>query len=340
MRLAALNTGPDFHLLDHIAPLASLMNMPLFLTEEKNSELAEKYYPQVQSIYLPDLEHRLSYFADTFDALFECKYWAPHLKQLFSDLYSKNMRLVFCPHGQSDKGYATPLLAPYMEQDIVLVYGQLMQEMLRELKVPARSVVVGNFRHTFYLAHQSFYDELVEKEIFSHLPRNKKTLLYAPTWNDADQATSFFESAPALFSEIPEEWNLLIKVHPLLEQRDPVHYYRIAALAERPNIHLLSEFPPIYPILARADAYLGDYSSVGYDFLPFGRPMLFLVKPSLPQGRLHACGTILHSPHSIFSQISKQESLKKSKQELYRLAFEKCDPVEISEKVVRSLSRY
>ena len=127
MRCAAVNSGPDFHLLDHIAPLAHLMNMPLLLTEEKNFELARRYYPQVDAQYHPDLEHRLSFLAEQFDALFECKYWAPHLKRLFRDLYRKDMRLVFCPHGQSDKGYAAPLLSLYSTQDLVLLYGELLK---------------------------------------------------------------------------------------------------------------------------------------------------------------------------------------------------------------------
>ena len=58
---------------------------------------------------MPDLEFKLSAIAEQFDVLFECKYWAPHLKLLFQQLYNKKMQLVFCPHGQSDKGYQTPL---------------------------------------------------------------------------------------------------------------------------------------------------------------------------------------------------------------------------------------
>ena len=321
IRCAALNTGPDFHLLDHIAPLAHLMKMPLLLTEEKNYDLARRYYPQLKTRYIPDLEHQLGSLAAEFDALFECKYWAPHLKRLFLDLHQKHMRLVFCPHGQSDKGYSTPLLAPYAEQDMVLLYGPLLQEMLRDLNVEATSVVVGNFRLLFYLQNKPFYDAIAEKEIFSHLPPNKKVLLYAPTWSDADQATSFFQWAPSLLSAIPEEWTLLLKIHPLLEQRDPARYYRIAALADRPNALLISEFPPVYPILARADAYLGDYSSIGYDFLYFHRPMFFLLNPSLPQGRLHSCGTVLDSPRTLFSEMDKHKNFADLQTALYIHAF-------------------
>ena len=39
---------------------------------------------------------------------------------------------------------------------------------------------------------------------------------------------------------------------------------------------VLIEFPYIYPLLEFCDIYLGDCSSVGYDFLHLNRPMYFL----------------------------------------------------------------
>ncbi len=187
LRCAALNTGSDIHLLDHIAPLAHLLDMPLITTDELNYSLAQKYYPQIKTRHEPDLEHKLGDLAASYDALFECKYWAPHLKLLFRQLFNKEMRLVFCPHGQSDKGYQSPLLAPYVQQDRVLLYGNLLSQMLQELKLqPPPSATIGNYRLNFYKKHRSFYDELAENEVFSKLPRGNLNLLYAPTWKDAD----------------------------------------------------------------------------------------------------------------------------------------------------------
>ena len=94
------------------------------------------------------------------------------------------MRLVFCPHGQSDKGYRTPLLAPYAFQDTVLIYGSLMLEMLRELGISVPShAIIGNYRRAFYLKHRLFYDSLAAEEL--RLDRSKRTVLYAPTWKDS-----------------------------------------------------------------------------------------------------------------------------------------------------------
>lgn len=321
MRLAAVNTGPDFHLLDHIAPLASHLEMPLLVTDERNRDLALRYYPQVSLHYMPDLEFQFASLAKEFDALFECKYWLPHLKGLFRDLYGKEMRLIFCPHGQSDKGFQAPLLAPYAQQDAVLLYGELQIQMLRELKIwPAISsyAVTGNYRQQFYQEHRAFYDAVAAMEV--DLDRNKKTLLYAPTWRDADEATSFFECGAKVISELPADWNLILKLHPLLEQRDPALFYSIAALAEKkPNAFLVEEFPPVYPILSLADVYLGDSSSVGYDFLSFEKPLYFL--PTKHIGRLHACGRRIDPERNLYRQLDEPDLYAAERQRLCRLAF-------------------
>ncbi len=50
----------------------------------------------------------------------------------------------------------------------------------------------------------------------------------------------------------------------------------INALAEgikHKNVVLIEDFPLVYPLLAATDIYLGDVSSIGYDFLMFNRPM-------------------------------------------------------------------
>lgn len=324
MRCAALNTGPDFHLLDHIAPLCAQMEIPLFIEEEKNFSLAKTYYPMVETHYIPDIEYRLGEIASSFEVLFECKYWDPQLKKIFAELYQKNILLLFCAHGQSDKGYSAPVLRHYALQDGALVYGALLQDMLRELKIRSNFVQTGNVRLFFYKKHKQFYDAIVQREVFSRLNAQNKTVLYAPTWKDSDEATTFFQSIPNLLSSLPDSWNLIVKVHPLLEQRNPEQYYRVEALLEgRPNVLLLAEFPLIYPLLSLVDVYLGDYSSVGYDFLAFQRPMFFLLHPHLPRGRLHMCGVVLERPEDLFREIEKNQGFQEAQKSLYAYAFEK-----------------
>ena len=330
--IGALNTGSDYHLLDHIAPLADLLDIPLIVSEELNFKLAKIYYPHVRLEYQEDIEFHLNTLGERFNALIECKYWKPHLKALFQNLHKQQINLIFCPHGQSDKGFASPLLAPYAQQDIVLLYGNLLIEMLKSLKIWSsidRFAMIGDYRKIHYLKYQSFYDLLAEKEIFSSLPLKNPTLLYAPTWQDADGSTSFFEKAKKLTKAIPQDWNCIIKVHPLLEQRNPAFYYSILkAFDSHCNIRLVSEFPSIHPILERVDAYLGDFSSVGYDFLPYNRPMIFFPHPTLPPGKLHQCGLFwdLETPLSSLLEKSQAPSLNQRQKALYSHAFSSISP--------------
>lgn len=320
MPSVAINSGPDFHLLDHIAPLAEMLRVPLITTEEKNWKLAQLYYPQIEHRFMPDMEFRLEEISAEFDTLIECKYFQPHLKWLFKTLFNKEMNLFFCPHGQSDKGYLTPLLAPYALQDLVFVYGPLMLDMLFEQNIQLKNHrIVGNYRLAFYKKHQAFYDKLAADQV--KLDFSKKTLLYAPTWNDADQQSSFFTYAKRVIEELPESWNLIIKLHPLIKQRNPAEFFQIIDAVSQKNISLLDEFPPVYPILQLADAYLGDASSVGYDFLFFEKPLYFF--PRKGNGRLHQCGKTIDLTQSIYGQIDLDDCYKQEKRKLYTYAFGK-----------------
>ncbi len=327
MAHCAVNTGLDFHLLDHIAPLASLKQMPLIVTEEECADLCAKYYPEVKVHLIPDLELRYGEIAQQYDSLTQCRLWSPHLKELFRTCFAKNMELVFCPHGQSDKGFGAPVLSPYAHQDVVLLYGNLLKDMLNDLKIPLKNhAFIGNYRFAYYTQHKERLFKAAHTEIFSHLNPANKTLLYAPTWNDADEASSFFKHCEKILNDLPSHWNLLIKLHPLLEQRDPALFYRIAALEQKkPNLLVVDKFPLIYPILETIDAYLGDYSSIGYDLLAFEKPMFFIEQPHLPKARLHTCGHRIDPNTDLFETIEANlklsEDLKNKQKQLYAHAF-------------------
>lgn len=332
---AGLVMDHNFHLLDHMAPLAFLLNIPLITTEEETAALAKTFYPHVEIRHLPDIEFRMKDIAAEYDILFNCQYWGPSLKDCFQTVFIKEVKLVFCPHGQSDKGYKSPVLALYEFQDAVLLYGNLLKEMLVELniwnslKAHAR---VGNYRLKYHQLHEKREDALVQTHIFSKLVPSNQTLLYAPTWKDADASTSFFLACERILQDLPSHWNLILKVHPMLPEKDPALYYRLAVLEEkRPNFLVVHQFPLIYAILKRIDAYLGDYSSIGYDVLAFRKPMFFIASPHIPQARLHSCGQMIDCSKHIFQQIenglAKNQTFRDRQTALYHHAFDTIDDV-------------
>src|SRR5262249_6986300 len=150
------------------------------------------YYPEVTLRYIPDIEYRLKELSEEFSTVISCDYWHPaHPFQ----------RPIFCPHGQSDKGYDSPILAPYAVQEAVLLYGDLMETMLDELdllkQIPKRAKI-GNFRWVYYQKEKKRLEALAQEKVFGRLERQNRPLLYAPTWRDKDGATSFFDGGQKL----------------------------------------------------------------------------------------------------------------------------------------------
>lgn len=338
---AALNPVGQIHYIDHLAVISIIMGIPLIFYDEQDYELGIRYYPRLKAIKeeYDDINPE-SLMAD-YDVIFTSDLWAKEAFEkhfnILEKKYNKQLRRVFCPHGFSDKGFYFKGCA---FEDICLIYGQNMKDLLNRyhaLEQLSSYVITGNYRYAFYLQHQDFYSKVVEEEILSKFSEKRRPLIiYAPTWQDYEDSTTFFDSSAYIMGQLPSDYNMIVKLHPMLEQNDPGAYYRIMGKFEqKPNIHFIREFPPVYPLLATADIYLGDMSSVGYDFLAFNRPMFFLNKlrkdskidPSL---FLYRCGVeILPENFPKLYQIidqhlaENQETLTSIRSEIYDYTFGK-----------------
>ena len=336
MSTAVFLYGPAWHHIDHLAPLAQLLKIPLFVTDEEIEEGIDKYYPAL------DLRRM-----DRFDA-------APYLVQEYSSLISclpkveidqliffaqqklkKLLVLLWCPHGQSDKGAISGFLKFLKQERALLLYGrrmidQVTPEVLKEVKGFA---LLGNYRLADYKTHKAFYDKQAEPH-FNALNSAKMTILYAPTWNDSEDSSSFFHAYHELISHLPKEVNLIIKPHPNLKLQNPHFFEKIREeLDSHPHILLLEDFPLIMPLLAKCDVYIGDASSIGYDFLAFDKPMVFLNQnerdPKLDAGLyLYRCGIQLLPPEypKIFEKLNEllpydKEFFSETRKEVYDYAF-------------------
>jgi len=306
--VAALITGPHTHLIDHLAPLCEKLNCPLITAEKKVADLAFSYYPSIKTLYVPYNELTLRYLS-SYDTLISSTFWKPLQKKLFQMLFSKDINLVFLPHGNSDKGHIKPLLEPYAFQDHVFLYGNQMIEHLKKREVfdQLKSYsIIGNHRLDYYQKHQEHFDAFTYKKVFSHLNPENKTLLYAPTWNDYENLGSFASFSQRLVDGLPDNLNLIIKPHPLIKERSIEQYVQLSV--NKKNILLLEDFPPVYPLLAKVDGYIGDFSSVGYDFLYFQKPMFFFDKENRkekdPTCKLFSSGIKLDSSKDLYLQMT------------------------------------
>ncbi len=285
--IVAISSGPETHL-DHLAPLCALWEIPLIVTNEDHFELGKKFYPMVDIRHVPLGELTLEFIALHYETIVTCgKFWAMELKPMLKLLYRKELRFVFVPHGFSDK---EELLNMPVDQDIHLTYKNL-----------------GNLRYEFYHQYKTHFDQLAQ-EFFN---TEKKAVLYAPTWETTATSTSFFESTGRIIDALAAKYNLLIKLHPLLEENDPARFHRIIGKYESKARFILN-FPAVYPLLEKSTVYLGDFSSVGYDFLTYNRPMFFLKQG----GKLCECGEPFMG-----SIESAQEHLSAIREKTYTAAF-------------------
>ena len=286
----AILTGPATHL-DHLGILSALLEIPLIVTEESTFQLAKHYYPQINATLMELSDLSMDYLCSHFDVLFESgKFWALELKPFMKLLHNKNMRFIFCPHGNSDKGHS---LTHHPDQDISLVYGNHLYTHLEKtgaLVNTRATIATGNYRYPFYRKFSTFYDELADIEVFSHFTHSKPTILYAPTWHGKENPTSCFKATEKIISQLGNDYNLIIKFHPFLIEDFPGKILNLIHRYEKhPSVHFIEQFPPIYPLLKRCDIYLGDYSSIGYDFLSFDKPLYFY-RPRHSPSDLSACG--------------------------------------------------
>jgi len=255
MKSAGLIYDESFHYIDHLGPFCAMRGCPLIVCEPTVAELCRAYYPglEVLEVGIGDLR---SVFPEE---LISCDNRAL-LQQALGRWIPEQFRMLWLPHGMSDKGWKQPFFEALGQEDGLFVYGERMRDVLRQKGVQVPCVSVGNFRKRYFEQHRMFYDRVMHEKF-----GEERFVLYAPTWEDCEHNGTFWDAVGVL----PQ--NVLVKLHPNTERKYAVKLAQCKA-------RILERFPPVYPVLARTNAYLGDMSSVGYDFLSFERPMFFLRK--------------------------------------------------------------
>lgn len=323
--IASLLHGYAPPYLDHLAPLSSLLDIPLVVTDKEIEKQALLYYPDLSVEYVDEI-HAPEYLIQLYKKVIVCTpralFNASFLPQQL--LSRKKIQTLWCPHGNSDKGHKVPFMEALAEEEYLLLYGKKMEDFLEEkgsLHSGQTRIFVGNFRKLYYEKHQAFYKNLW-KQVMPPSFFDRPYLLYAPTWNDAERSSSYPQALEALLASFPSDYHLLFKPHPHLSCSSISH----------PALYTLQHFPPIYPILAETLCYIGDFSSIGYDFLSFNRPLLLFNPhkrdPFSDKGmHLHSCSTSL-DPDSyqelgtILPQVLRDSApLQAARSKLYSYTF-------------------
>lgn len=317
MRACVLNQSSHIHYYDHLSPMAALLGVPFLFVEEDDLARNMRYYPGLKGEIVAFQEFNPEYLLQNYDIVLMSDLWDRHVfREKFGPLeeeYGKTLRHVHVPHGFSDKVFYIRKMA---NEDITFVYGENMLDLLKGEGVYDnlnQFILSGNYRYSYYKKNKEYLDRIAKEDVLGGLDPNKKTILYAPTWMDLEQSTTFFDSCHHILDNAPSDYNLLVKLHPRLELDDTVGFYEILGrYAKAANIIFVTDFPLIYPLLAKADIYVGDMSSIGYDFLAFDKPMFFLNKDRKDPKKdrrafLFQCGTSIEADDfdNIYSLIEK-----------------------------------
>lgn len=340
--------GERFSYVDHLVPICQLLDIPLLCTDQTVADSIEFFYPKMNLLIHDPQDFCLNDILAPFDTFFYVDLFrnGNGSFQFFEYLYEGNKRSVCGLHGNSDKKRNLFWAERYADEDVILLYGPHMVDFLKEKGIWERfstCILTGNYRYQYYIKHQPFFDALAER--FFGPKGNKKTILYAPTWSSLNRKSewrvdhsSFFNVYPAVFDQLPADFELIVKIHPYMKLLFPNEIDEIKEqYAGKENIVFLGDFPLIYPLLSRVDCYLGDYSSIGYDFLTFNRPLFFLNEqrrdPTTDLGvQLFGCGqVILPEAYSrLYHTIDKGDTpfFAEKRSALYNYAFGTAKPLE------------
>lgn len=315
--IAVLSSNMPHHL-DHLAPFASKIKAPLWIDDKSIYELAKRYYPDVTFISKQFDFEEASNLADVL--VVSTKNAPAELKTIFSSMRNNKIEIAYLPHGQSDKGLDDPQMRSIQHADIAYLYGDLQFSRLNSfgsIDTINRVEFTGNYRKEYYDTHKYELDQIIQDEIFKTFDPKKKTILYAPTWSNS----AFTRHTQTLIDNLIN-YNVIIKLHPLMEKVYPSHTIFFEGSDQvRQGLRVLTSFPLIYPILARTDIYIGDESAIGYDFLAYNKPMYFLTDQITP---LTHCGQRVESTKELLEKLGDtQDEFKLKRESQYKLAFKR-----------------
>ena len=175
-------------------------------------------------------------------------------------------RLVQIFHGMSDKPFTYE--RDFSDYDLCLCVGQ--RQLDRLLK---------------YAHNRTIRWSLVGYPKFDAVPRiaepvgkGRRTVIYCPTWRKGGiSSLERFLDSPSTIARLTERYYLIVKPHPNLFNPERPFFDQsiVDRLQTVPGITLVRAGNAL-PWFARAEIFIGDVSAAGYEWLYFGRPMIFL----------------------------------------------------------------
>ncbi len=283
-KIAALLYGRDDGHLDHLAPICSLLDIPLYITSNTLYCFALEQYKDITCI-LANPNDVAAIITENYEGILSTlprQLLDPIF--LFEEItFKKRLHSYWLPHGASDKNNMSALT----NEDTLLIYGDKMKLMLPQ-EEQEKTISIGNFRLQYFIKYKAFYHTLLK----NHFRFDRTNILYAPSWE-----FDISSMIDRLIAQKPKNTTLFIKPHPNSYKKGTLTATMIRYEGIE-GIFFIENFFPIYPLLSMMDALYTDISSIGYDFLFFDKPLFFTEDITSP---LNACGSLVdwNSPYKI-----------------------------------------
>lgn len=188
----------------------------------------------------------------------------------------------------------------------------------------------------FYKPEKDIIARKVKNKL--HLPKDKKIILYAPTFRDhqtngKNKFTFDLQmNLERMKEELGDEYIILLRLHVVIQTR--------LKLDEniRDFAYDVSNYPDIQELMLIADILITDYSSVMFDFANTNRPMIFFtydleeyrdrIRGFYLDFEKEAPGPFVFNTEEIIQSIKNIDKIKEQYKEKYRLFQENYCPLE------------
>ncbi|PKG22101.1 CDP-glycerol glycerophosphotransferase family protein [Niallia nealsonii] len=161
----------------------------------------------------------------------------------------------------------------YQKFDYILVGSKKMEDIF----IKAFNVSTKNIKRTGIPRTDIFLQEelkvSLKKNLYASYPilKNKKVILYAPTFRDSDDKSNQFPIDLELLKDrLGEKYVFVLKLHPSVKT-DNISIMK----KNNPFILDLSSYSNMNDLLFIADFLITDYSSIPFEFSFMQKPMLF-----------------------------------------------------------------
>ncbi|MFF2290327.1 CDP-glycerol glycerophosphotransferase family protein [Peribacillus butanolivorans] len=173
-------------------------------------------------------------------------------------------------HMNGTLGQHKNLMRNFMQTDYIIAPNKFTAEKIIDSH-DLRGIYQGRIAETGYPRVDLVINE--NKEIKEQLgcKKNKKVLLYAPTWRGevgkvSGEINKIIADVKTLEDKVGNEYTILLKVHSLMQK-----YVKDKNL----DLNIVPDYVDSNELLSIVDLLITDYSSIFFDFLKTKKPIIF-----------------------------------------------------------------